>query len=96
MPTSPFADLTAAEYDLLLAVAREDAPAAEDVIDAYRTARESSSRPNDTLDRLIDRGYVAVTGERTDEYALRLSKSGRNALWTFREELDAALEVSET
>jgi DNA-binding MarR family transcriptional regulator len=94
MADSPFAQLTATQYDLLLAVAREDDPTTMDVIRAYRTARETSSHPNAVLDQLIDRDYVTVDGERTDEYALRLSKKGRNALWTFREELDAALEAS--
>jgi DNA-binding MarR family transcriptional regulator len=96
MADSPFADLTAVQYDLLLAVAHEDHPTTMDVIRAYRTAREASSHPNAALDQLIDRDYVTVRGDRTDDYSLGLSKKGRNALWTFREELDAALEASST
>ena len=90
MPNSPFADVTAAQFDVLLAIGQADTPTQAAVIDAYQTRRATTSRPNDYLSALVQRGYVAVD-ESSGRMRYQLTDDGRNALRTLRDEIDAAL-----
>lgn len=96
MPSSPFADVTAAQYDVLLAIAHADAPTHTDVIEAYQRRRETMSKPTAYLTHLVQQGYVSEDrSEDSSTTRYQLSAKGRNTLWTLREELDAALEEHE-